>query len=148
MAPGASSKFGAPMFETEVFRKHMYCIEGSTCDIVRTFRRLPQWFGAPIVIRCPGNCASFPPSLQPWLFNTQIKTCHLNLYLGERTMSAKSWLNSNRSAQCATKHKKNCHISSKNTLYSMKNMACRVLTYQKHFARSGLEAHPRSGQSL
>ena len=27
MAPGARSKFGAPMFEPEVFRQQMYCIE-------------------------------------------------------------------------------------------------------------------------
>jgi len=45
MAPGTISKFGGPMFETEVFRKHMYCIEESTCDIVGPFRRPTQWFG-------------------------------------------------------------------------------------------------------
>jgi len=44
--PGARSKFGAPMFEPEVFRKQMCCIEASACDIVGTFRR-------------PGECA--PP---------------------------------------------------------------------------------------
>jgi len=27
MAPGARNKFGAPMFESEVFRKQMYCFE-------------------------------------------------------------------------------------------------------------------------
>jgi len=48
MAPGARSKFGAPMFKPKVFRKQIYCIEESICDIVRTFRR-------------PGNCASFAP---------------------------------------------------------------------------------------
>jgi len=48
MAPGARSKFGSPVFEPEVFRKQMYCIEESACDIVGTF-------GAPIVIRRPGN---------------------------------------------------------------------------------------------
>jgi len=42
MAPGARSKFGAPTFETEVFRKHMFCIEQSTCDIVGAFRRHPR----------------------------------------------------------------------------------------------------------
>jgi len=47
MAPGKRSKFGAPMIESEVFRKQMYCIEESTCDIVGTFRRPPQPFGAP-----------------------------------------------------------------------------------------------------
>jgi len=35
------------MFEPKVFQKQMYCIEESTCDIVGTFRRLPQSFGAP-----------------------------------------------------------------------------------------------------
>jgi len=70
MAPGTRSKFGAPMFETEVFRKQMNCIEESrpTCDIVGTFwphpgtiRRLSQRFGAPIVTRRPGNCTPFLP---------------------------------------------------------------------------------------
>ena len=54
MAPVARSKFGAPMFEPQVFRKQMYCIEESTCDVVKTFRR-------------PGNCAPCPPSLRRWL---------------------------------------------------------------------------------
>jgi len=36
------------MFEPEVLRKQRYCIEESTCDIVGTSRRPPQWFGAPI----------------------------------------------------------------------------------------------------
>ena len=44
MAPGTRSKFGAPMFEPEVFRKQIYCIEESSCDIVGTFRRPLQWF--------------------------------------------------------------------------------------------------------
>jgi len=35
-------------------------VKVSTCDIVVTFRRPPQSFGAPMVIRRPGNCA--PPS--------------------------------------------------------------------------------------
>jgi len=38
MAPGARSKFGAPMFEPEVFRKQIYCIEESTRDNIATFR--------------------------------------------------------------------------------------------------------------
>jgi len=40
------------MFEPEVCRKQMYCIEESTCGIVGTYRRPlqssgapPQWFG-------------------------------------------------------------------------------------------------------
>ena len=54
MAPGARSKFGVPMFEPEVFRKQMYCIEERTCDTVGTFWRPSQSFGARgIVPRCP-----------------------------------------------------------------------------------------------
>jgi len=66
MAPRARSKFGAPMFESEVFRKQIYFIEDSTCDIVGSFRRPPlssgdpHLFGAPIVIRGLGNCAPSP----------------------------------------------------------------------------------------
>jgi len=37
MALGARRKFGAPVFELEVFMKQMSCIEESACDIVRTF---------------------------------------------------------------------------------------------------------------
>jgi len=37
MAPGERNKFGAPMFEPEVFRKQMYCFEKSAYDIVVTF---------------------------------------------------------------------------------------------------------------
>jgi len=42
MGPRARSKFGASMFEPEVFRKQMFSIEESTCDIVRIFRCPPQ----------------------------------------------------------------------------------------------------------
>jgi len=56
MAPGARIKFGAPIFEPEVFRKLMYFIEESTCDIVVTFRR-------------PGNRASFAPLVTPLSMN-------------------------------------------------------------------------------
>jgi len=65
MAPGARSKFGTPMFEPEIFRKHISCIEESTCDIVGTFRHPSQSFGAqqsfgsPTVIGRPGNCDPF-----------------------------------------------------------------------------------------
>jgi len=38
------------MFETEVFWKQMYCVDESACDIVGTFRRPAQPFGAPTVI--------------------------------------------------------------------------------------------------
>ena len=47
MAPGVRSKFGAPMFETEIFRKQMYWCEESTCGIVGTFRR-PRSNSAPL----------------------------------------------------------------------------------------------------
>jgi len=68
MAPGARSKLGAPMFEPEVFRNKMHCIEESTCDIVGTwnlelgtFRRPHSHLALPAVIRRPDNCAPFPP---------------------------------------------------------------------------------------
>jgi len=66
MALGARNKFGAPMFEPEVFRSK--CAVGeSTCDIVGTFRRPPQWFGFTMVIRRLGNWTSLAPSLRLWL---------------------------------------------------------------------------------
>ena len=37
MAPGSRSRFGtpkSPMFESELFRKQIYCIAESTCNIV------------------------------------------------------------------------------------------------------------------
>jgi len=42
------------MFEPKIFRKQMFRIEESTCDIVGT-------------IRHPGHCAPLYPSLRPWL---------------------------------------------------------------------------------
>jgi len=39
---GARGKFGTPLFGLEIFRKQMYCIEESICDIAGTFRRTPQ----------------------------------------------------------------------------------------------------------
>jgi len=71
MAPGARSKFGAPMFETEVFRKQMYCIEECTCDIVGTFW-LPRSHSAPPAVTwrphsdsAPGNCVPLTPLVTP-----------------------------------------------------------------------------------
>jgi len=66
MALGARSKFGTNMFEPEVFRKQIYCIEEST-DIVGTFRRPRSHSVPPVEIRRPGNCAplAHPPSLRP-----------------------------------------------------------------------------------
>jgi len=40
MAHGTGSKFGAPVFEPDVFRKQIFYVETSTGDIVRTFRHL------------------------------------------------------------------------------------------------------------
>jgi len=67
MVPGARSKFGATMFEPEVFRKQMYCIEKSTCDIVGTYWHSPQTFSTPILIRRRENCSPLPPSLRLWV---------------------------------------------------------------------------------
>jgi len=53
MVPGTRIKFDAPVFEPEVFRKQMYCIEERNCDIVGTFQHLSQSFGTPRVIRRP-----------------------------------------------------------------------------------------------
>jgi len=41
------------MFEPKAFRKHMYCIEGSTCNIVRTFLRPRSHLAPRAVTRCP-----------------------------------------------------------------------------------------------
>ena len=46
MAPGARSKFVASIFEPDIVRKQMYCIDKSTCDIVGAFRR-PHGDSAP-----------------------------------------------------------------------------------------------------
>jgi len=53
VASGARSKFGAPMFEPEIFRKQTYCIEESASEIVGTFRRPPQSFSVPAMILHP-----------------------------------------------------------------------------------------------
>jgi len=47
------------MFEIEVFRKQMHCIEESIYDIVGTF-------GAPIVTHARGIAPPLAPSLRPW----------------------------------------------------------------------------------
>jgi len=66
MAPGARNKFGAPMFEPEVFRKQMYCYENSAYVIV-TFWSLA-------VIRLPRDCAHLPPLVTSLvLFSYSIK---------------------------------------------------------------------------
>ena len=73
------SKFGAPMIKSEFFRRQIYCIEESNCDIVGTFlfgasssNAAPlQWFSAPIVNWRPGNCAPHS-SLRPCLHQATI----------------------------------------------------------------------------
>jgi len=73
MAPGAKTKFGALMFEPEIFRKQIHCIEESTCDIFGTFRR-------------PGNCAPLAPLVTPLatnlerLRNTALEFCRVRLF--------------------------------------------------------------------
>ena len=57
MAPRARSKPGAPIFEPEVFRKQMYCIEECTCDNMGIFGAA-QYFGARVI-------APLAPSLRP-----------------------------------------------------------------------------------
>ena len=46
MAPGARSKFGAPMFEFEVFRQQMYCIEQVILTLLGLFDS-PRSYSAP-----------------------------------------------------------------------------------------------------
>jgi len=54
------------MFEPEVFRKQMHCTEESTCNIVETFRRPPQSFGASRSDSAPWEfCPSCPPLVTP-----------------------------------------------------------------------------------
>jgi len=67
MAPGSKSKFSAPIFKPEVFRKQMHYIEESICDTAGTFRRPPQSFGAPYWFGALGIVRPFPASLRPWL---------------------------------------------------------------------------------
>jgi len=40
--PGQEASLMPPMVEPDVFQKQIRCIEGSTCDIVGSFRRPPQ----------------------------------------------------------------------------------------------------------
>ena len=66
MTPGAEANLAPPCSNLRSFgskyrllywRKHLwYCWD---------FRRPPQWFGAPIVIRRPGKWAPLPSSLRP-----------------------------------------------------------------------------------
>ena len=63
MAPGERSKFGAPRFEPEVFRKQMYSIEEGTCDIFGTIRR-------------PGIVPACPPPYALAACGTESETAH------------------------------------------------------------------------
>jgi len=77
MAPGERSKFGAPMFEPEIFRKQIYFTEESTCDNVGTFRRLSQSFGTPRSDSAPGElCPRCPPSLYPKYCRAFSQSCY------------------------------------------------------------------------
>ena len=62
--PGQEAKLTSPMFGPEVFRKQMYCIEESTCDIVETFRQPRSHWASPAVIQRLGNCAPLTPPCQ------------------------------------------------------------------------------------
>jgi len=50
MAPGARSKFGVPMFEIEVFRKQMYCIEEIFVILLGVFGAPSSHLAPPTVI--------------------------------------------------------------------------------------------------
>jgi len=63
MALGARIKFGAPMFEPDVFRKQMYCKE-SACEIVWTFWRPHHHSVPPAVFQHPQS-DSAPMELRP-----------------------------------------------------------------------------------
>jgi len=54
------------MFETAVFRKQMYCIEESACDIVGTFRPHPRIdLTPPYWLGTRGIVPPFPPLVTP-----------------------------------------------------------------------------------
>ena len=65
MAPGARSKFGAPMFDFEVFRQQMYCIEDVILTLLELFDAPHSYSAPPVVIRRPGNCSLFSPRYAP-----------------------------------------------------------------------------------
>jgi len=60
------STFGAPIFETEIFRKQICCIEESTCDIVGTFRRPCSHSVPPAVIWRPRSDSAPGELSPPW----------------------------------------------------------------------------------
>jgi len=57
-----------PSLTPEIFRKRMYCIEGSTCDIVGTFSASPAVIRLPHSDSAPGElCPLRPPFVTPLL---------------------------------------------------------------------------------
>ena len=65
MAPGARSKFGAPMFETDLLEANVvYSFEESTSDTFGTFRLPPQLLGALCSDLAP-HSDSAPEELRP-----------------------------------------------------------------------------------
>jgi len=53
------------MFEFEVFKNQMYCIEEGACDINWTFWRPRSHSALPVVIRRQGNYAPLPSLVTP-----------------------------------------------------------------------------------
>ena len=65
-ARGKEASLPPPMFEFQVFRKQMYCIEENTCDIVWTFWCPRSHSTLHVVIRRPGNCSPLVTPLRPY----------------------------------------------------------------------------------
>jgi len=63
--PGQDAGLAPPCSNLRSFRKKMFCIEEGICHIVGMLRHFPHWFGAPIVIRLPGNCVPDAPLVTP-----------------------------------------------------------------------------------
>ena len=62
MAPGARSKFGAPIFETDVFHKQLFSVEESTFGAPRS---------RPYSDSVPGKLFFLTPSIRPWCWVQQ-----------------------------------------------------------------------------
>jgi len=67
------------MFEPDIFRKQIHCIEESACVFVGTFRRPPQHLAKSTVIlrprsdSAPGQCAPLAPSR--YAVQIQVTSC-------------------------------------------------------------------------
>jgi len=62
------SEFGGPMFKPEFFRKQIYFLSLHWRKHLWhcwDFSEALQWFGVPIMIRRPGNCALLPTLFTP-----------------------------------------------------------------------------------